>query len=204
MKNLKNYYQKKFKEYGPVPQGVGWSKNKKSKRRYITIVKLLDQIDDKKKIYSLLDVGCGYGELIKYIPKKYNINYLGVDIVEDMIKFAKKKYNKKNTIAFRNANFFKIKKKYDFIVCNGIFTLKNNLCNKKMNSYLIKSIKFFNKMSKVGFCFNIMSDRVDYKSKILYYPSLKRILDNLCKMKITDIYIDSTNVSYEKFIFVKK
>ena len=203
MNNLKSYYQKKFKKHGPVLKGVGWSENKKSKKRYLTVIKLLDQIADKKKTYSLLDIGCGYGELIKYLPKKYKLTYRGIDIVKDMIKYAKKKHNKK-MMTFQNIDFFKIKKKHDFIICNGVFTLKNNLSYKKMDAYFFKSIRFFYKLCNIGFCFNIMSDEVDYKSKILYYPKLKLVINELNQINISKIYVDNVNVKYENFVFVKK
>ena len=39
---------------------------------------------------SILDIGCGTGEIIEYMPK--NINYVGFDFSQKYIKYAKNKY----------------------------------------------------------------------------------------------------------------
>ena len=38
---------------------------------------------------SLIDYGCGSGRLAQALPAEYNINYLGVDIVEQLLQYAK-------------------------------------------------------------------------------------------------------------------
>jgi cyclopropane fatty-acyl-phospholipid synthase-like methyltransferase len=204
MRNLKDFYRKQFKKFGPSLPGVGWGKNKKSEIRYRVIIKLLKQVNTKNEKLTLLDVGCGYGELIEYFPKNYNISYLGVDIVDEMIVYAKKKYKKKENIRFKQINFLKLKKKYDIVVCNGIFTLRNNLTNQKMLNYIYKCLTHFDKLSKIGYCFNIMCEKVDYNSKILFYPKLKNITDKIKSKKLSKIIVDKKSVKYENFILVKK
>ncbi len=53
MNILKNYYKKKFKKYGPSMKGVGWSKKSKSKKRYKTLLKVLEFNDNKKKNFNI-------------------------------------------------------------------------------------------------------------------------------------------------------
>ena len=80
-----------------------------------------------------------------------------------------------------------ISKKYDFIVCNGVFTLKNKLSQKEMKKFVVKCIKIFHKFSKIGFSFNRMSEVVDYKSKILFYPSRNIVIKTLKNKNISVI-----------------
>ena len=202
MRNLKVFYKAKFDKYGPTLRGAGWSKNTKSKKRYKVLTSFLKHTKAKKKI-SILDVGCGYGELTKYLPKNISYNYTGLDIVESMIDYANKKYTKKNT-RFLLGDITKIKQRYDFLICNGIFTLKNNLTDTQMKNYVLKCINSFYKCSNVAFAFNIMSEDVDFKSKILFYPKIKMFIDFLNKKKISELTIDNSSVDYENFIFVKK
>ena len=133
---------------------------------------------------SILDVGCGYGELTKYLPKNINYNYTGIDIVKSMIDYANKKNANKN-MRFYLRDITKINKKYDFIICNGIFTLKNNLTDLKMKNFVLKCINSFYKCSNIAFAFNIMSEDVDFKSKILFYPKIKMFIDFFNKKKIS-------------------
>ncbi len=202
MRNLKVFYKAKFDKYGPTLRGAGWSENSKSKKRYNVLTNFLKYNGTKKKI-SILDVGCGYGELTKYLPKNMNYNYSGIDIVKSMIDHASKKNTNKN-IRFYLSDITKIKKKYDFVICNGIFTLKNNLTDLKMKNYILKCINSFYRCSNVAFAFNIMSENVNFKSKILFYPKIKTFIDFLNKKKISELNIDNSSVKYESFIFVKK
>ena len=202
MKNLKKFYKKKFIMYGPKLEGVAWTNTNKSKKRYKTLLKVIKFTNNKKKL-SLLDVGCGYGELTKYLPKNKELKYFGIDIVEEMIIYSKNAYKNKN-YKFNLKDVFKISKNYDFIVCNGIFTLKNDLTQKQMDKFFRKCINIFFKHSKIGFSFNVMSEVVDYKSKILYYPKLFEILKILEKKKINKIIIDNESTNYETSLFIKK
>lgn len=202
MNNLKKYYKNQFKKYGPTLNGVGWSKKKKSTKRYKVLLKIL-KFKSKKKIFSILDVGCGYGKLIDYLPKNFKYNYTGIDIVQDMIEYAKKKNQSKNC-NFYKKDILKITKKYDFIICNGVFTLKNNLNEKKMREFVLKCLNKFNKHSNIGFSFNLMSEIVDYKSNILFYPDKDFIINFSKKKKYSEIVFDDKSVKFEKFYFIKK
>ncbi len=202
MRNLKVFYKAKFDEYGPTFRGSGWSENSKSKKRYKILINILKFKKMNRKI-SILDVGCGYGELTKYLPKNINYNYTGIDIVKSMIDYANKKNANKN-MRFYLRDITKINKKYDFIICNGIFTLKNNLTDLKMKNFVLKCINSFYKCSNIAFAFNIMSEDVDFKSKILFYPKIKMFIDFFNKKKISKLVIDNSSVKYENFLFVKK
>ena len=128
---------------------------------------------------------------------------MGIDIVEEMIIYAQNNFQDKN-IKFSIMDVSKISKNYDFIVCNGILTLKNNLTEKQMQKFMIKCIGVFYKFSKIGFSFNLMSEIVDYKSKMLFYPKLKFLLKFFKGKKISKINIDNKSIKYENFFFVKK
>lgn len=202
MKNLKAFYKAKFDKYGPTLRGVGWSKNFKSKKRYKTLINILKHKKMNKKI-SILDVGCGYGELTKYLPKNINYDYTGIDIVKSMVDYANNKNANKNT-RFYLRDITKINKRYDFVICNGIFTLKNNLTDQKMKNYVLKCINSIYRCANVAFAFNVMSEHVDFKSKILFYPKIKMLINIFNKKKISELVIDNSSVKYENFIFVKK
>jgi len=40
---------------------------------------------------SIIDFGCGSGRLAHALPADYNLDYLGIDVIEDLLKFARTK-----------------------------------------------------------------------------------------------------------------
>ena len=95
------------------------------------------------KIKSLIDVGCGSGDL-SFEASKILRKSVGIDFSENMIKLAKKKFKKKN-LQYENISIFnyKTQKKFDCISANGFieylslsdikkfFNMANNMLNSK-------------------------------------------------------------------------
>ena len=58
-------------------------------------------IKDKTRVY---DLGCSTGSFLNEVYKRHahkkKINFVGVDIVKDMLKYAKKNFKKKTYLSF--------------------------------------------------------------------------------------------------------
>ncbi|MDB3873554.1 class I SAM-dependent methyltransferase [Pelagibacteraceae bacterium] len=101
----------------------------------------------KYKLKSLLDVGCGIGDLCYLAAKDVKLS-VGIDYASEMIKIGKKKFKRKN-LYFVNESFFKYQsnEKFDCISANGFIEYislddirkfldqSKNLLNK--NGYLV-------------------------------------------------------------------
>ena len=124
IKNKKKSYQKSYKKYGIDPKALKWHSEKAAKQRYEQIVA---DIDFNNK--SILDVGCGFGDIVPYIVKKTGIiTYTGIDLVPEFVKEAKKIHSKHT---FLVGDYFKqpLEKKFDIVVCCGALNgnYKDNL-----------------------------------------------------------------------------
>jgi len=71
---------------------------------------------------SVLDIGCWNGMFYKSLQGAgYNGSYLGLDLCEDALKDASKKYGKKNTKFLNHDwNGEPLKDKFDAIYCGGV------------------------------------------------------------------------------------
>jgi len=100
---------------------------------------------DIYKIESILDMPCGDVLWIKEIFKKKNINYLGVDIVENLIKSNKELYeNDKVKFLNRDIIEFSTDKKIDLVFLRDFFIHINNSDIKKViNNLKDMNIKYF-------------------------------------------------------------
>ncbi|MDC3126704.1 class I SAM-dependent methyltransferase [Candidatus Pelagibacter sp.] len=204
MNELIQHYIKVYKKYGPTPKGVSWSSTNKTIIRYRFISDFINNITQKKKI-SVLDVGCGYGALLKYINhRSKNFKYLGIDSNSNSINFAKDKYKLKN-ISFEKISLLNLekKKKYNIVLANGLFTFKHNLTEKKMYNFLFQGIKKMINLSNEYIIFNIMSRNVDYIEKNIFYPKLIKVLNFIDRFKKSYI-IDTSIKEHEIFIIIKK
>ena len=88
---VKNYYSKKVLEYGPTPMGVDWNSKESQYVRFTQLCKLINPHSP----FTLLDYGCGYGELINFLTNSDELKkfkYYGFDISNTMINYAKIHY----------------------------------------------------------------------------------------------------------------
>lgn len=86
-KKIKNY-QKTYKRHGLNPKSLQWVTKESADIRYEQIVA---DLDFEKK--SVLDVGCGFGDLISILSENtMNLQYVGVDVVPEFIEAAKHKF----------------------------------------------------------------------------------------------------------------
>lgn len=204
MKKLSEYYIKTFKKYGANPRGVSWSLSQKTNLRYYFLAKIVNDFSSKNKL-SILDVGCGYGELLHHIKRNIsNVNYTGIDTNELAIKEAKNRFLQKSVKFHKiSINNFKSKKKFNLIIANGLFTYKHNVSDKEMYDFLFKILKKFYTLSNGLIVFNLVSQYVDFKNKNIFYPKLIKILNFVDKLSKYYI-VDSSIKKYEVFFTIKK
>ena len=119
---IREGYQKRFKRFGGRAQSLSWSHIGAAHQRFRQI---WTETDFSNK--SVLDVGCGFGYLGKFLTKKFdNVNYLGVDIVPEFIEKAK--IRRPNlSFAVRDYLFDPMDQKFDIVVASGI--LNSNVPN---------------------------------------------------------------------------
>jgi 2-polyprenyl-3-methyl-5-hydroxy-6-metoxy-1,4-benzoquinol methylase len=101
--------------------------------------KKFDGLQDK---LSILEIGSGGGDNLNALRKKNNKNaYLGVDLKEDCVEYARERYP---AIDFICSDYRNVDKKVDLIF-NSLF------CHHFKNQDLIEMLKWMDKKSKKGF-----------------------------------------------------
>ena len=81
-----NFYTAAIKKHGSSPKGVHWNSKHSQEKRFEVLLSCID--DDA---YSLVDAGCGFGDLHSYLQdKSVNIsNYTGLDLSPSMVEIAR-------------------------------------------------------------------------------------------------------------------
>lgn len=199
---MKSHYENTFRKFGANCQGVDWGTDVYNLN--LRYEKMLDIVTEKySNNYTILDVGCGYGGIYEYLVKKgINFNYTGLDVVKDMIDYAQ---NKHTEAQFIQGDFLEksIDDKFDYVVCNGIFTQKLNCGIKEMDLYCKKIIEKMYDICKVGIAFNMMTNKVNYMTDNLFYTSPVELL-SYCFELTNKIKLDHTYPLYEYTIYLYK
>ena len=139
-----NHYQKRFKKYGVDPKSLSWGTKGAAHQRFR---QMWSEIDFNGK--AVLDVGCGFGEMAKFLKKKYSdVKYSGVDIIPEFIEEASKNFPE---YRFLVQDYFNnpLEESFDIILASG--TLNSDLGSYEENmAFRKKAIKtMFGKAKKV-------------------------------------------------------
>lgn len=168
------HYAKRFGKHKYTSQLLSWKSIGASHQRFRVMWK---EIDFNNK--SVLDVGCGFGEMAKWLYKRYeNVEYVGVDIVESFIKRARVKHPH---YEFKTRDYFKdpLEKNFDIVMASG--TINSDLGSKEKNMEFRKhAIKTMFDHTKKVLVFNMLgahpAPEAKKGSNIWYADSLE-ILD---------------------------
>lgn len=163
-------YRKAFEKYGNDPRSLQWVSRKSAEVRYKELVR---DIDFEGK--SILDVGCGFGDIVKHIASKTgDFSYTGIDIIPEFIEVAKSKYfNQK----FMVGDYFgkPLRKRFDVVLSSG--TLNANISN--VTAYRKKAIETMFNQAREVVAFNMAGGHPQPRneSKRVYYADSLEILE---------------------------
>ena len=192
-------YNNRLNSYGYDPRSLGWGGGKE--RQNLRFDKTLNFINFTiQPIHSILDVGCGFGDLGNWLSSHFpNIHYTGIDINSNLIEIGKRRfglnlYQKNNIFDFEENSF-------DFVISNGIFNAQ--LLYENQLDYLEEYLISFHKICKVGFSCDFMSTYVDFKHPGSYHTKEQDVI-NIIK-KFTKRYIIRNDyLDFEFMIYVFK
>lgn len=169
-KRYLEHYRNVFREHGRSARGVDWTNDREQEFRYRRMmnVMLLDPDPPAGKV-SVLDVGCGWGGLYEYCGKSgLDVDYTGIDLVSEMIEEGSRSFP---DAEFSTGDIFAMgdDRKFDYVVCNGILTLKLELGLREMEEYALSLIDRMYSLCRHGVAFNQMSDKVNFFQDDGYY-----------------------------------
>jgi len=168
-KKIGKYYEKCFKKHGDTPQGLAWPNETDMNLRYRIMCELMRDGEG-----SLLDLGCGTGNLKSFVEAHYpKVKYTGADISSVFISHCREKYPDSEWLQI---NLIKDDiDQYDYIIMNGIFTVKDSLTQVKMlNFFKLLTSRAFS-FARKGIAFNVMSKLVDWEREDLFHVSMDEL-----------------------------
>lgn len=173
------YYTSKLAQHGESPQGVDWNGEESQTLRFEQLCKIIDTSHP----FSVNDLGCGYGAFYDFLAHRYKSNsYSGIDVCEDMIRVARRRYQHRNQASFVLSN--EPEHIADYGIASGIFNVRLGRSDDEWRSYLEATLDILNRTSRFGFAFNCLTS-YSHEEKMrdyLYYAN-PCVLFDLCKRR---------------------
>jgi SAM-dependent methyltransferase len=148
------YYSKRITEFGPIPLGVDWTCLPTQQMRFVQLLKLCDFGSP----FSLNDLGCGYGALIDYLDWRHDnaeIDYLGVDLSDTMIRAARDLRQDRRKISFEVGT--RSPRVADYSVASGVFNIQVHESREVWESLVARTLEDLYGTSRLGFAVNFVT-----------------------------------------------
>ncbi len=155
-------YNTRLETYGHDIKTLGWGGDNARQFLRFQVSLELENFLNTSKIASVLDVGCGFGDMGgDFMKNNYpNIKYTGVDINSKLIEEGKKKYPELDLrcVDIIEDNF---NEKFDLVCESGIFNFK--LQSENQSDYIETMINKMYSLSNCGISLDFMSTFVDFQ-----------------------------------------
>ncbi|PID28831.1 MAG: hypothetical protein CSB55_03510 [Candidatus Cloacimonadota bacterium] len=194
-------YNKRFNIYGFDLKTLGWGGDENRQKLRFKIALELENFLQRGKIKSVLDVGCGFGDMGKYILEKCeNISYTGVDINPLLIDEGKKKYPELNLKCLDILDDY-FEEKFDLVLENGIFNFK--LQGENQLEYIEAMIKKMYSLSCFGVSVDFMSTFTDFQHEGAFHMNEQEAL-KIAKSLSRRVVLRNDYLDYEYSLYILK
>lgn len=171
-KDIVNYYESCYEQYGDSHLGVDWPNKIDADTRYRVMTEGVEHCNGR----SILDFGCGLAHYYEYLIREdKNYYYEGLELSKPMFHRCAEKHP---LTTFHNIDILQEEwtlSKLDCAVMNGVFTEKLTLSHDEMFEHMTKLVSLvFNNVNK-GIMFNVMSKQVDYERDDLFHLSVDKL-----------------------------
>ncbi len=154
------YYENLLDKHGATCLALDWNSPASQKLRY-QVLKELFIYGRKASNISILDVGCGFGDLYGYfkaekIIQRHRIRYFGCDISARLLEVAKKKYP---DAKFSLIDILEDRSvpKFDYVFCSGALNIRTT--DHASHVEFVKSMLLrLNDLANYGVAVNFLSE----------------------------------------------
>lgn len=146
------YYSRSVEAHGNTQLAVGWGSVQSQETRFRVLAEI-----GLSPSSSVLDVGCGLGDLYGYLTRKFNNqpNYRGVDITPAMIREARAKFPEGKFMVGDLLIPEKAIARADFVLASGIFALLD--LDREPYRIMRDLIAAMFRQCRIGIAFNSLS-----------------------------------------------
>jgi cyclopropane fatty-acyl-phospholipid synthase-like methyltransferase len=166
---IAEYYGRVFAAHGDTPRGMDWNSEEAQMLRFD---KLLQHLPVEGA--SMLDVGCGTGELYGLIRERRLglAAYHGIDFVEPMVETARRKFPDEGKATFSVGGLESLgDRRFDLVVASGIFNVKQEVSAASWEAHVRDTLRAMYERADRAVAFNVLTgfSDPDRRAAHLYY-----------------------------------
>lgn len=196
LKKSKEIYNSASQEHGHSSKAVLWADPQTQYIRFNEIIKYIS-LDENS---SVLDIGCGNGELYKFLNfSGFKGSYTGFDINDSLLNQAKQRYK---NIDVQNVDILNhtIDKKYDYVIVSGMFS--SNYGQDML--WMYDMIKAMYNLTDKKVIINTISSYVNFQDEDIFYTDPTKLLDFTIKNLSPHVIIEHGAIPYNFTIVIDK
>lgn len=202
----KSFYTNLFQHHGTSCRALSFSSVTTQRARFDALLPVLPS--DRDRPFSLLDVGCGFGDLYGHLREAgfTRVAYTGIDIMPEFIACASARFP---DAAFVVGDFLTsaagTSARYDYVLSSGALNLLNERYPDHYD-FVFAMIEQMYQASARGVAFNLLSaagKRHFAPDPRFFYCDATRILDH-CRRKAPATELDHAYLSYDFAIRSRK
>ena len=169
---VRRYYGAKYREFGDTARGMDWKDRASQYLRFARISRHVDWALEP----SVLDVGCGNGELLAFCRERgLALRYRGLDVCEEMVATCRRRFGPESATLGSTADLAGSGERFDYVVASGTFNVKQDTPAARWRRYLHQSIGEMYDTCRIATIWNMMTPLVDERYDRLYYPSFDEV-----------------------------
>ena len=202
LQGVADYYSDKLAQHGPVARGVDWNGEAGQETRFRQLLRI---VDDPDVLFSINDLGCGYGALIEHLEGRFpRFDYRGFDIAPSMVECSRERYGSRENASFAVAAV--PDRIADYTVASGILNVRLNSPSAEWERHVSETLDVMSEASRRGFAFNCLTSYsdVDRMKASLHYMNPANTFDLCMRRYSRNVALLHDYTLYEFTILVRK
>ncbi len=174
-----DHYESALRRHGPTARGMDWKDEASQRLRFAV---LCEGCDLRGK--SVHEIGAGAGHLLDFRAERgFDSAYSGSDLSEKMVAAARVRHPE---AAFEQRDLLRDPpvERFDAVLASGVFNVKLHHSDEAWWNYVQRMIRAMFAQCREVTAFNLMTDRVDFRSENLFYANPAAVLE-FCRTELS-------------------
>ena len=179
LEEVSEYYSERIDRFGPTPSGVDWNGREGQLVRFERFNRLFERLPGA---LSVIDYGCGYGELYKFLLSRSEVaSYTGVDVAPAMLVAARNTLG--NDTAVELSDNLDSVAPAQCVVASGTYNVKLTADSAEWSDYVFDDLKALWGKATFGVSVNFLSSlsTPEKRQSKLFYQSPRKVMSFLQK-----------------------